>query len=68
MHKNTLQLGDKGEKNVCIFSLGKTFRVEEPYLVFLIFDMKNNSSTLPETSDVSLYSFVDKSEVKTTNS
>lgn len=68
MHKNTLELGDKGEKNVWIFSLGKTFRVEEPYLVFLIFDMKNNSPTLPETSDVSLYSSVDKSEVKTTNS
>lgn len=67
MHKNTLQLGEKGEKNVCIFSLGKTFRVEEPYIVFLLSDMKNNSSTLPETSDVSLYSFVDKSEVKTTS-
>lgn len=65
MHKNIPQLGEKGEENVGTFSLGKTLRVEEPDLVFLILDMKKNSSTLPETSDVSLYSFVDKSEVQT---
>lgn len=65
MHKNIPQLGEKGEENVGTFSLGKTLRVEEPDLVFLILDMKKNSSTLPEISDISLYSFVDKSEVQT---
>lgn len=65
MHKNTAQLGEKGEENVGTFSLGKTLRVGESYLVFLTLDMKKNSSTLPETSAVSLYSFVDKSEVQT---